>query len=861
MGGLRGAVGRYRSRRGLTSAAQTSLKFDIQGLNDFKTGVRNLRNEISLLRGEFRSLTRDTDAWVASLGRATTAMGKMGKRGVGTGGGSGFSGGVKDGGATFSGVGVGEAVQMALPGMRGAAGAGAGAGAAGAEAAAGGMAAGAATGGLALVAQAVAGAVQSGLNMVTNRWQGLQQTGAAYDVYGSRLAVTTGVGSQTMAGRLSARPPFYGGAADNAQALTILAAQGAAYGGRGVAGASGLAGAQGVQMLQQMMPGLNSVQAAGTVTSFQSNVAQQRMGTYLFGAAARSINPATGQQKSLGDIFNGIFKAIQRNRVGRNRGKPYSREEWTAMRAPGSAVQIQLSQYMGWNDEQINDFFTYAESQAVTDPTGGRAFTGTDEQMKQVRGGERSLATEVQKTETRQGQADLQAYYRNAGSMIGQQESNRSMIDLQENTNNWLSKIYDVLSYVPGSMQGGLGGLASNLLSGNFVGAAGTAWNMIFGDVGDIGDGLSQLNPDLRGRLGAMMQANPRLQINSGFRTANAQQRLWESGNPNVAPPGKSRHTRGQAADIGPRSQMGWVQANARRFGLDTGASKGEPWHVQVAGTMIGDTTSESEAVARFRESSAAARASSLDYLAKQLVAGTTGLGGNAASGGTSSSGTGGTGPDPSSVSVGSTGGTLSGEDVAKLAYKAGFRGEDLVKFVGIAGRESHFSTGAANDTGLDNSYGLWQINTQAGNLDNINRILSELGIQGGGTRDQTKALLVKPDVNAAVAHYFFEHSGYNPWKPPATVDGQSTGQDPMWHVDLDAAKKYVETAFPQGYGDYGYGGSNGGGYASVHAPTTFNVNFAINVNGANGVDVNNLVRQIATKLEPHVRRMQAARR
>ncbi len=55
----------------------------------------------------------------------------------------------------------------------------------------------------------------------------------------------------------------------------------------------------------------------------------------------------------------------------------------------------------------------------------------------------------------------------------------------------------------------------------------------------------------------------------------------------------------------------------------------------------------------------------------------------------------------------------LCGEDVAQMAYRAGFRGDDLVNVVAISTRESDWSPDAFNgnaDTG-DRSDGLMQIN------------------------------------------------------------------------------------------------------------------------------------------------------
>jgi hypothetical protein len=840
-------VGRYRSRRGVTSAAQTSLKFDVSGLNEFKTAVRGLKTEISSLRSDFRGLTKDTNDWVTALKKATDAMGKVrpGANYVSAGSltgtsGNGASGGVKGGTTPFSGMGTG------------------GVGAAAATAAAG-----------------IGGAVQGGINAAVNRWQGLQQVGAAWDVYGSRLATTTGVPSTALAGQLSKNAPFLGSATDMGQALLTLAAQGATYGTGGITGASGMAGAQGIKMLQALQPGLGAPQAAQSVTGFQSNIAQQRMSTLIFGTAAFSMNTATGQQKSLPDYFNGIFKAIQANRQGPNSNRPYTREEWTAFRLPGSPLMIQLSQWLGWDPDMINQFFAYAESQATTDPTGTRMFQGTQQQQQQVQGG-KSLATAVQQTETKQGQSDLRAFSQNEGAMITQQQANQRLIQLQSTANDWLHDIYGVLSHAPGSLQGSIGNIVGNVLTGNWGGAlkAGIgAISSIIGDYGygDMGDsGFSQLNPDLKGRLGAMMQANPNIRLNSGYRTLNEQKRLWDSGDTRMAPPGKSRHGRGQAADLGPRSQLGWINANAKRFGLDTGANKGEPWHVQVAGTMqMGDFGTANQAIASFEDYAAAGRSAAISAVAQQLIDAS---GSTTPSGGTSSAtgSTGSTGAPGATGSAGSatgptqstganTGGsTLTGQDVAKLAYAAGFRGQDLINFVGIAKRESGFTTAAANDKGLDNSYGLWQINTQGSNLDNINRILGLLGVQGAGTRDQTKALLQKPDVNAEVAYYFWSHSGYGPWKPPKSLD---PNQNPLWNVDVNTAKTYVESAFPSGYGDYGYGGGGGSGTANVNAPMTFNMTFNIAVNGGNGVDVNSLTRQIAAKLEPQIRRMQTTRR
>ena len=155
----------------------------------------------------------------------------------------------------------------------------------------------------------------------------------------------------------------------------------------------------------------------------------------------------------------------------------------------------------------------------------------------------------------------------------------------------------------------GLGGLGAALPQSSFGGAmsalagqfqpggqfdAGAAadWiKSIFGDApssSDIGDtsfsnmgnrSTSGLHPDMKKRLGRMMQANPKLTVTSGLRDTWQQMQLKNQGHTRVS--GKpSAHTRGQAADLGPSSQYPWIMANAHKFGLKSGRNVGEPWHV-----------------------------------------------------------------------------------------------------------------------------------------------------------------------------------------------------------------------------------------------------------------------------------------
>ncbi len=90
-----------------------------------------------------------------------------------------------------------------------------------------------------------------------------------------------------------------------------------------------------------------------------------------------------------------------------------------------------------------------------------------------------------------------------------------------------------------------------------------------------------------------------RLKVASGYRSTARQQQLWDAavkkyGSPAaarkwVAPPGKSKHQSGLAADLS--GDLAWAHANAARFGIYF-PLKNENWHAELAGSRDGDSTS-----------------------------------------------------------------------------------------------------------------------------------------------------------------------------------------------------------------------------------------------------------------------------
>lgn len=105
------------------------------------------------------------------------------------------------------------------------------------------------------------------------------------------------------------------------------------------------------------------------------------------------------------------------------------------------------------------------------------------------------------------------------------------------------------------------------------------------------GDILANTNPQFRIRLIQMIAASGgRIGIDNAFRTRAQQADLFRRKPHLAAPPGRSNHERGTAADLTFTADgAAWAHANAARFGLKfpmLSRAKGrkfEPWHVELA--------------------------------------------------------------------------------------------------------------------------------------------------------------------------------------------------------------------------------------------------------------------------------------
>ena len=337
-----------------------------------------------------------------------------------------------------------------------------------------------------------------------------------------------------------------------------------------------------------------------------------------------------------------------------------------------------------------------------------------------------------------------------------------------------------------------------------------------------------------------------------------------------AAPPGRSMHEIGLAADL--TGDMSWVTANAARFGLKHFESMGEPWHVQPSelpngrseyekqgrpwggepmssggvssgrtehtdgaygggGTTNAGVTTASFAGMSMADAIAAFRASGF--------LGSTGLSGGSGKGSPRRRGGVGTSTMPTK-SVGQ----LTGEDVARYAYNAGFRGENLVKAVAIAYRESRWNAGSYNPNAStkDLSYGLMQIN-MIGALGPSR--LKQFGLSSNEE-------LYDPAINMKAAFQMSGGKDFYAWGP-------YKGKDPLYSTNPEAARQAVANAGFNTEGDPDIRASARGSGMSVSTLTTgatFNIAPVINVNGSGNpqADAQIIAREVTMIIEREMR-------
>lgn len=371
-----------------------------------------------------------------------------------------------------------------------------------------------------------------------------------------------------------------------------------------------------IGFLQKFTPGIGAGKAASIVGSQYANVSSQQRGAF-YTSGAFSMVKQGGGMKTIQEWAEGILRWLENQRPGADRGKPFTYGQMLAQNFPGSNINAWFSE-MGISEDMRQYFWMYALRKAQSSGT-----TQGEINLPSMRS---NLATQKAEAET----INTQNEFKMSSEMAG-------LYSVREQANKWFNKIMgtvmtkgiptvvkngplSVISTLPdpveqflwnilsnsgplGQILGGgslftrmiAGGLAGGLTGGapgKLVDLVTGANNTAAGDVGDSGFGMygeqstAGLAPDLRKKVEAMLQANPNLQVSSGLRDSYTQKKLKDKGIGTFKAGGMSQHAAGWAADIGPRSEYQWIQDNAHKFGLETGKKYGEPWHIQVAGTM-----------------------------------------------------------------------------------------------------------------------------------------------------------------------------------------------------------------------------------------------------------------------------------
>jgi hypothetical protein len=374
---------------------------------------------------------------------------------------------------------------------------------------------------------------------------------------------------------------------------------------------------QSMYQAQRINPGADLGSLAKDIGGQLANVGGNQQAAYLTGGAFSMIGPGN-TQKSISEWATGILKWLQNLRPGADRGKEFTYGDLMAQNFPGSNIDAWLTA-AGVTDAMKQYFWSYALAQA------GTGHGTADELFSKNAAVSSSVAFNRLQAVSAQTQTGFQLAGQMAGAYANKEQANQWFAQLTGSMMNQVlpaamsSGALSYMQYLPDTIEEILMQLAERTTVGS-LGAGIAGWggllglgnqanqgpNQPNGDVGDYGSlgtsGTAGLHPDMRKRVEAMMQANPNLRVTSGHRDLAKQQALRRKGVGRVSG-GPSAHTRGMAADLGPRSQYSWIVSNAGRFGLKSGMFAGEPWHVGMGDVVdVGQTDSTlSSALGQFQ--------------------------------------------------------------------------------------------------------------------------------------------------------------------------------------------------------------------------------------------------------------------
>lgn len=424
---------------------------------------------------------------------------------------------------------------------------------------------------------------------------------------------------------------------------------------------------------------------------------------------------------------------------------------------------------------------------------------------------------------------------------------------------------------------------------------------------------FKKLHPTMQQRALNVMRANPKIGFGQGARSVEEQRAMffdryyrvgyktklkwdgsyWEKkeGVPAAAPPGRSFHGIGLAVDFILNGQDQWFIANASRFGLRSFHDvNDEPWHAQPAELpssfskymQMGAPWGTGDVPITPTESLAAGASSvvehgsgpggatdgegfdgggggiSLGYQSISQRVSSDGIGGIVGGAGSSVSGEGSTAISTNtSTTVGqtsvstavNTAGAMKGEEVAKLLWNAGFRGQDLISMVAIAGRESSYRPNAhrTDKPGQQKTgdFGLLQMN-----YTNFPALINA-GIMSQPTD------MFNPVKNVAAAKWLFDKYGYHPWK--VGENGWDGKGHHLTKTNVAQATAYVKTAglgdpLPESAPTVAHSSHPAtSSVTNVKGGHTFNINVPVTVTNGTNMDVKALAKTIARMVQREI--------
>ena len=429
--------------------------------------------------------------------------------------------------------------------------------------------------------------------------------------------------------------------------------------------------------------------------------------------------------------------------------------------------------------------------------------------------------------------------------------------------------------------------------------------------LGELGNSSSfrTLNSTFKDRLLRMFADNPQVGLGVGTRSSEEQSKMFfsrykkvtdgsegdvnyngeaykhVSGAP-AAPPGRSMHEIGLAADL--VGDLDWVQDNAAKYGLKTfGKNLGEPWHIQPA--ELPDSRWEYEKQGSAWGQPAGTQAGSQDLDARGNPTGAyvvgdkvfnkftpsyeggvetynnqTSIAEIVALGPAGAYSAMGGGMPSDSVSKASAGlsssaspesqgtvpkGAMDPKEIALALARRKFPGggKTVTNMLAIAGRESNWQPGAYNGVGVDNSYGLFQINMKG---DLGPKRLKDFGLTSNEQLFDWKtnikaARILFGDGNTA------KGGGYFPWKAkggdwkPGTEDWMPKAQAVTRSLGIDQGDPVMNQP------------SRGGTNVQVSGGTSVTIapNIYVTSTGNNPSDAYRMAQELARLIDNDLKR------